>query len=371
MNSEINKLILQNEKLLDDKNEQTTYKIKYVTSYVKNWLRVMSNAKYTQNLNFIDCMCNAGIYKDGDFCTAVCVLKMFKDFAESFPNKNYCLYINDKSCERLKVFKDIVELIFDNKLPENIKLYSNNEDVNNYINILTTNDSLFSYPNATILFVDPYDFGTVHIPTLRRFAEKYYCEIIFNVFTSDFVRNKMDKRIKTAIDNEQINIKTKEELVNYIISQLKVNKMQYSFQYEFRIATNVELYQIMFLTPSPKGLDELKNALWDTFKGLSFHRNHKQTNDTMLQMSMFSENDEIEERLRHYVNEAKSLLKHNYKNTELSYKQICDIILPVTMLKSTHIINALLKPAIEGGEILKLNRTTIKTNYKDDFYKIM
>lgn len=370
MNTRIIALIEKYEKQLDDKNEQTTYKIKYITSYVKNWLIVMSNAKHTENINFIDCMCNAGIYKDGDFCTAICVLKMFKDFAQSFPNKNYCLYINDKSNERLNIFKELAEILFEGKIPENIKLYCNNDDVNKYIEILTTNDSLFGFPNSTILYVDPYDFGTVHIPTLKSFAEKYYCEIIFNVFTSDFVRNKMDKRIKAAIDDDKVEIKTKEELVDYIISQLKVNKMKYSFQYEFRIATNVELYQIMFLTPSPKGLDELKNALWDTFKGSLFHRNHKQNNDNMLQMSLFSENDDIQERLKCYVSEAKNYLKLYYKDKILSYEEICDIILPISMLKSTHIVNELIKPSITSGEIQKLNRTANKTNYKKDFYKI-
>lgn len=371
MDKEIIGIINKYEKRLDNKSEQTTYKIKYVTSYVRNWLAVMSNAKHTQNINFIDCMCNAGIYKDGDFCTAILVLKMFKDYATLYPNKTYCIYVNDNSNERLEVFKELSKIICKDKKPTNLKIYCNNNDVNKYIEILTKNDNLFGYPNATILFVDPYDFGTVHIPTLRHFVETYYCEIIFNVFTSDFVRNKMDRRIKLAIDDDTVEIKTKEDLVNYIISQLKVNRMKHSFQYEFRITTNVELYQIMFLTPSDKGLDEIKNALWETFKGSQFHRNHKETQETSQQISFLSEEDDIEVRLKQYVYEAKSILLTEYKNLELSYKQICDIILPVSMLKSTHIIKYLLKPAIEKGEIIKLNKVENKTNYKDDFYKII
>lgn len=64
-------------KFLDKKKPQTTNKIKYVKSYVENWLRVLCNAKYTEGINFIDCMCNAGVYKDGDFCTSIEVLKLF------------------------------------------------------------------------------------------------------------------------------------------------------------------------------------------------------------------------------------------------------------------------------------------------------
>ena len=56
-------------KFLDDKKQQTTYKIDYVSEYVKNWLYVMATSEKVHTLNFIDCMSNAGIYKDGDLGT--------------------------------------------------------------------------------------------------------------------------------------------------------------------------------------------------------------------------------------------------------------------------------------------------------------
>ena len=364
----INELIKNNIKHLDSKNEQTSYKIKYITKYVDNWLRILSHAEFCSNLNFIDCMCNAGIYSDGDFCTAFKVLELFKNYAYQFPNKRYSLYINDVSADRLNIFTALVEIVFGDKLPNNISLYKNNNDVNDYLKILTNNDNLFTYPNATLLYVDPYDFGTVHIPTLQSFIKKYYCEVLFNVFTSDFVRNHMDARILKALGDENVIIRTKEELVDYIITKLKVHKMKYSFAYEFRISTNVELYQIMFLTPSDKGLDELKDALWDTFKGFAFHRNSNKKRNG--QISLFTDKDDIQENLRNYLNEAKEYLINNYPNATLSYKELCDFILPRSMLKSSHIIKDLLRPAIANGEIIKLNRVNRKLNYKEDFYLI-
>lgn len=70
-------IIKKHAKILDDKKAQTTNKIKYVSKYVENWLYVMANAKFSEGINFIDCMCNAGIYLDGDFCTSIEVLKLF------------------------------------------------------------------------------------------------------------------------------------------------------------------------------------------------------------------------------------------------------------------------------------------------------
>ena len=63
---------------IQSKKEQTTYKIKYVTRYVRQWAIVEAGRKTISQINFIDCMCNAGIYKDGDFCTGMEVINIFK-----------------------------------------------------------------------------------------------------------------------------------------------------------------------------------------------------------------------------------------------------------------------------------------------------
>ena len=63
--------------ILDDKKEQTTYKIRYVVRYVKQWAIIEAERPKINQINFVDCMCNAGVYKDGDFCTALEVIKVF------------------------------------------------------------------------------------------------------------------------------------------------------------------------------------------------------------------------------------------------------------------------------------------------------
>lgn len=52
---------------LDAKKQQTDYKIKYVVEYVERWLLVSVNRPEVTNINFVDCMSNAGIYQDGDW----------------------------------------------------------------------------------------------------------------------------------------------------------------------------------------------------------------------------------------------------------------------------------------------------------------
>ena len=287
-------LLKKHIKYLDTKKDQTTNKIKYVKTYVEKWLIIMTQRQDTTNINFIDCMCNAGIYTDGDLCTATEILTLFYDYAIKYPEKNYCLYLNDKNQKRIEIMREVISKIIKKK-PNNLHLYMNVDDVNFYIKKLINNDDKFIYPNATILYVDPYDFGTVHIPTLKKFCEKYYCELLFNLFTSDWVRNRnneLDKRIEKVIDDSSVILNNKQELVDYIIKQLKCGKMQYSFNYEFHTENNVELYQIIFFTPNKKGLEVLKDALWKVFNGRSYYKNASSRKYDSNQLSLFSEEDD-------------------------------------------------------------------------------
>ena len=41
----------------------------------------MANSDKVKHINFVDCMCNAGVYKDGEKGTAIRVLELFNKFA--------------------------------------------------------------------------------------------------------------------------------------------------------------------------------------------------------------------------------------------------------------------------------------------------
>ena len=53
-------------KYLQEIKDHTKYKIKYIKEYVKKWLNVAINK--TNKVEFIDAMCNAGVYAH-NICT--------------------------------------------------------------------------------------------------------------------------------------------------------------------------------------------------------------------------------------------------------------------------------------------------------------
>lgn len=348
-------------KLLDKKKEQTDYKIKYVVEYVKKWLYVSVNRDGIKNITFIDSMCNAGIYDDGDLSTAMAVYLLFLKYAQDKPGISFNLLVNDYNKERIKIFEQIATSLNIPK-PCNIHLHTSTKEVNDYLDDVSFFGQFCRYQSSVILYVDPYDFGTVKISKITNFISKYYCEVIFNFFISDYVRNGVDNRIRACIGENQIS--NKEELISHIGSCLKVGKMKYYFSYQFKTKKNTELYQIIFVTPHHKGLEKLKEALWDVFNGKFNHRNRGESTG---QLSFFSECDEKEQLEEIHAKEAKLKLLEEFAGKKVSYGDISTFLMEYTMMMNTHIINKVLRPLIQENKLTKNNMVS-NSNYKNDSY---
>ena len=364
MTKELQELIQREKKHLTDKKPHTKHKIDYVCEYVKEWLYVICNSE-VDNLTFIDCMSNAGVYLDGDLCTAVEILKIFCQFAHKNPSKSFNVLFNDINPESVRITKEVCNLEI-KSMPKNVHPYFANMDVNEYIRELKTTYNLFSYPSKTILFVDPFDFRTVHIPTLKHFIQYTYCELIFNMFTSDFVRNGVDSGIAKSLGGNYT-FDNKEALWEYVTNALLVGNMRYYLSYPFRNSKNVELYQILFLTPSDKGLDKLKQAIWNTFNGQEYFKT-----DTLPvgQLSFFTPADDKDSRAKSYAEEAYRYLVDYYAGQILSYDEIESIILCHSLLMSTQLLTYVIKPKIASGHLIKQNKVAKSSNYKKDSYLI-
>lgn len=136
-----------NPAILDEKKQQTLYKIKYVSRYVYQWALIEVNRTSIHTINFIDCMCNAGIYKDGDACTALEVINIFNDLAKRFPQKSFVVYLNDINYDRICIFKVVLNVLV--KKEPNLYIRFANVDVNECLDSIASSPklvrALFSY----------------------------------------------------------------------------------------------------------------------------------------------------------------------------------------------------------------------------------
>lgn len=135
---------------LDKKQQQTTYKINYISKYVEKWLYVVANVPENCNINFIDCMCNAGIYQDGDLGSSMRVLELFNKIADEHTDKNFNILLNDYDAKRILITKDIIKAIGCKK---NVHCYTSNIDVNEFLQDDKTFRQFFNcYPKRAANF---------------------------------------------------------------------------------------------------------------------------------------------------------------------------------------------------------------------------
>lgn len=240
--------------------------------------------------------------------------------------------------------------------------------MNEYINDFSLFDKTLNSSSSSILFVDPYNMRSVKINAIREFIKKYYCEVIFNVITSDFNRNKTDHKIFELLENKY-EITSVDKLMNFIIKRLKIGKMKYCFSYSFYSMKNLEIYQILFLTPNIRGLEKLKEALRLVFKGMEKYKNKSNIIQAQGELFTLDESNVEENVLLNCGKETQTALCQYYSGQTISFKEIECFVLEKSVLADYHIIKYVLEPLIKENKIRKCNITSRKSNFKDDEYE--
>lgn len=365
----------KNGKCLDEAKLHTQYKIKYIKDYVRRWLNVAVNSRQ-RNIVFIDSMCNAGIYKNGVKGTCIEVIELFIEYAKENQAKQFYVFLNDYDQDKIMVLK---KLISNYNTPNNLKINITDKDVVKYLTLLIEKN-IFSNSCFTLLYTDPYNFGIPNLlTTIKTFIDKFYCELLFNYFSSDVTRNKNNTSAKnkmSKIKNElssvitDINIDDDEnkEILNKLISTYKDTKnIKYSFAYRFNNTNNAELYYIIFFTPNKRGLELIKESIWKVFNGEESFK--KQIDIDKSQLKLFNTDDLL---ISTYSGPMKeSIIKLAYEKGELSYDDIETYVLENSLLKDSHIIKPIINPLLEGGILEKITPTGVrKNNYKESKYKI-
>lgn len=373
---DLEKFVNDNKKYLQEDNitNITKHKIKYVSNYIENWTYIMCEHNKINTINFIDCMCNAGIYNDCTLSTSMEVLNIFVNQAIKYPGMKFNIFLNDILPERIDVIKKLSSIVNSKNL-NNINIFYDTMDVNDYLDSIVKYNTYFQFCSSTVLFVDPYNFGDVKIHKLYEFSNKYYSEIIFNYFSSDYKRNiknesamdKIDKINESMIGIPGYNSNLSDTEVRLLIQDfLKTSKIKYSFAYQFRTSTNVPLYSIIYASPHYRGLEEIKESFWKIFDGDPFYRNTKENDIGSKQISLIDDKQLNED---YYCNEAKNIVISKYSGYEVTYDEILIYLLEHSMLKKGQILRGVIKPLIKENKIEKLNYSG-KNNYLNDSYLV-
>ncbi len=378
-------LLTENQKITfgEEIKPHTTKKIAYVAKYVEEWLNVITNV--SQFIFFIDIMSNAGIYKNSYLSTSIEVLNVFVKYAKRHEDKCFFLLANDYDSDKVSTMEKIFKLYQEqfNKVGiSNIKIDINCADACEYLSKLNANYNLEYIKGANksiLLYVDPYNFINKKLAfSVEEFISKNYCELILNFYCNDYSRNVNNikardhqNEIKEFLKdfcklNEKESISAIDLRDHFTNLLLKNTKMKYYYVVIMKNEKNAPLYYLIFLTPSIRGLEKVKEATWNI---IGYHEeycaNYKERDPN--QLNLFNETPEDEA----FVDALYRLesIFNKYNGQELSFEEIEVICLQKTFMKSTHVINRVIKPLIKVNKMIKKGNVG-KINFKKDKYLI-
>ncbi len=267
----------------------TVKKFELIESYIQAWAKTRVEDAFSNEIVFIDCMCNSGIYKDsidGTFVkgTPLRVVEILHEVAQLNPHKFIQIYFNDISDVKVNELRK--------HLPENERNYQivtsvgdGNELLKTIGPQLQTNKHIHFF-----LLYDPYDASIDWIalaPFLRSKGE-----IIINHMVSDPARAiTVASRTSTKEKYQSTYLSDFEQLIPYgsdkqayearveqIIDKLKGPQKYFVSAFPFYNRQNTQIYSLVHCTGDFAEFKRYKQCAWQVFGAQSStkHRNGEQ-----------------------------------------------------------------------------------------------
>ena len=378
-------LIAENQNVVfgEEIKPHMTKKIAYVAKYVEQWLFVITNV--SQFIFFIDIMSNAGVYENSYLSTSIEVLNVFVKYAKNHRDKQFFLLANDYDSDKVSTMKCIYKLYqkeFDKIGLTNIKMSIDCQDACDYlarVNAAYHLEYVKGVKKSILLYVDPYNFINKKLAfSVEDFVSKNYCELVLNFYCNDYSRNVNNSKAKDHQNeikefmrdfcglDENANISAIDLRDHFTNLLLNNTKMNFYYFVSMKNESNAPLYYLIFLTPNIRGLEKVKDATWNI---LGYHEEYCVTYKERdpNQLNLFNETPE-DEAFVGALYKLEPIFKQ-FNGKELSFEEIEVICLQKTFMKSTHVINKVIKPFINDGKLVKKGNVG-KANYKEDKYLV-
>ena len=272
-----------NSELISKASPHTIQKFDLVSQYVEGWAPKLLNTYPCNNLVFIDCMCNSGLYYDISnklvFGSPIRVAKTLRKYADDprYEGKNIYLYFNDDDSDKINLLKQ-------NLPPEgsNFHYIFSVSDANVFLKKLAPELDIDDRTHS-LLFYDPFD-ASIDWQAIYPFFHSW-SEIIINYHLMDPSRaisqiKKQDTKAKYEntylLQFEKIvpygsNKKDYENRLLEIIDLLKGNPNREYFvaSFPFFNTCNSLIFDLVHCTSNFEGFKLYKETAWKVFNGQS------------------------------------------------------------------------------------------------------
>ncbi|MCB9502472.1 MAG: three-Cys-motif partner protein TcmP [Deferribacteres bacterium] len=299
-------------------------KVRLLGEYLKRYLNIICNDKYTRKIKIFDLFCGEGLYENGGEGSPLVILREVKDihFANVAKLKSFSqidCHFNDIEGTKIEKIKRVVEekSLYYKEFGEIV--FSSNDyqiEINSLFELLPKlqNEKAF-------IFIDPYEYKHIKASQIKRLMDTGITEVLLwlpTQFMYRFSFNGIPQALKDFIEElTQYKEWNKAESIWKFIDQLKIGFQNYMgmnyFVDTFTIQKDTNtVFCLFFFSSHIKGFEKMLEAKWeiDTEQG-------KGWNYTGNQPSLFhdTKTNPLEEKLRLFIKEKKRFNADVYEFT--------------------------------------------------------
>jgi three-Cys-motif partner protein len=268
----------------------TQAKLDLFKGYLEHYLRVLSHAKFCQQINLFDIFCGAGIYDDGKKGSPLLAVDCIRDINIELQNngksiKKVCLTVNDYDATKIENVKTNVDICN----IDNCSVEFFNKDANEMLDIVATKVSSSQNNHRNLVFIDPYGYSVIKKDKILNLLKNKHTEIILflpvmqmyrftNAALNDMNNKPYFENLREFInsffsnDNKIIT----DNIFDYIHSikdALSINHTYYTCSHYIEREKG-NYYALFFIGSNIYGLEKMIETKWklDPVKGKGFNQ---------------------------------------------------------------------------------------------------
>jgi three-Cys-motif partner protein len=318
--------------------------------YWEAWLPIM--AKFNQRILYIDGFAGPGSYAGGEDGSPLIALKSARDHLAR-PKSEVAFTFIEKDRKRFDHLLQTIEKIKPT-LPQNFRVHCVHGTFDDRMTeVLDGLDQQRAKLAPSLVFIDPFGFSHTPFRTVHRIMQNPRCEILVTFMYEEINRfldhpdhaDTYDLLFGTTDWRAVLGLAQPDERRRMIHDiyrdQLRGAGVEYVRSFEMLNLGNRTDYFLFFGTHSLRGLEKMKEAMWQVDPSGTFQ--FSDFTDANRTMKLFSDQPDFEA--------LKKLIVGRFKGTDVPIEGLTNFVLSDTPFLRTHFKTDILKPMELQGEL--------------------
>ncbi len=327
----------------------TAKKHEIVQRYFQAWLPIV--ASWAGRVLYIDGFAGPGKYKGGEDGSPLIVLKAARDHSHR-PKGEVIFIFVEADKDRFEHLQAVVSDI-QATLPKNFKVYCVHGRFNEQLqSVFCDLDEQKKKIAPALVFVDPFGFSHTPFATIARLLQNKSCEALITFMYEEINRflghpdheGTYDELFGTAVWRRVLDVSNPDERRRQIhdiyLAQLQ-REARFVRSFEMLNRGNRTDYFLFFASNNQRGLEKMKEAMWQVDKSGTFQFSDY-TDERGILMLFGNMPD---------YGLLKGLISERFKGQEVSIEALGDFVVAETPFLRTHFKTQILKPMEVANEL--------------------